>query len=67
MVEITVTAGMTMTAWRDTLNGRANQTEWKETWRTLLYGRTSADNTAHVWVKHGVSTRVFRTNKYGIK
>ena len=36
VVEMIITAGLTMTAWRDTLNGRVNQTGWQETWRTLL-------------------------------
>ena len=58
---------MTMTAWRDTFKDRVNQTEWKDKWRTLLYGRISANYALHVRVKHGVSTRVFRTDKYGVK
>ena len=53
VVEIIITAGMTMTALRDTLNGRVNQTGWQETSRTLLQERTSASNTVHVWAKHG--------------
>ena len=47
-VEITITVGFGMTASRDTLNGRVNQAGWQETWRTLLYGRTSASKAVHV-------------------
>ena len=36
VVEITITVGLGMTAWRGTLNGRVNQTECLETWRTQL-------------------------------
>ena len=36
VVEIVITAGFSMTAWRNTLNGRVNQTWQNETWRTLL-------------------------------
>ena len=48
-VEIIITVGFGMTAWRDTLNGRVNQTGWQETLRNFLYGRTSASETVHVW------------------
>ena len=53
-VEMTITVGFDMTAWRDTLNRRVNHTGWQETWCTLLLERTSAGKTVHVWVKHGV-------------
>ena len=54
VVEIIIMVGLSMTAWKDTLNCRVNQTGLQETWRTLLYGRTSAGNTVHVCVKHSV-------------
>ena len=54
VVKMTITVGFSMTACRDTLNGRINQRGWPETWHTLLYGRTSAGKAVHVWVKHNV-------------
>ena len=54
VVEIAITIGFGMAAWRDTPNGRVNQRVRQETWRTLLYLRMPAGKTVHVWVKHSV-------------
>ena len=60
VVETTITAGMTMTAWRDTLNGRVIETGVQNAWRILLEELTSAGNTVHVWTKHnGVHTSIY--------
>ena len=37
MAEVTITAGMTMTLWRNTLNGKLIETGWQNTWHALKY------------------------------
>ena len=54
MVELGKTKVFGMTVRRETLNGRVIETAFHRAWRTILPLRTSARNTEHMWMKHGV-------------
>ena len=48
VVEITITAGMNITAWRDTLDDRVIETAWYNTWRPLLWRARQQVYAVHV-------------------
>ena len=51
VVEIVLTAGFGITAWRDTLHGKEMKTPWRETWRL-----TSGAHVVGLWIPFVVGT-----------
>ena len=54
VVEMTITTGIDIAAWKNTVNSRIIETSRQKTWRALLLERTPAGSTLHVWAKYSV-------------